>query len=61
MSGLNVVQLSLKRRMRDLAALSVSDQQRRLRGICDQRPLLTFADAVRDAFFTFPEIMPQSN
>jgi hypothetical protein len=59
MTGLNVLQVALKRPQRDLNALPVYQQMARLRAFCDERPLAVFGEAAHSLFLALPEIPPQ--
>jgi len=61
MSGLNLMQMLLKRPTHDLNAWSTSDQESHIRGYCNDNPLAYYSDAVQALFEKLPEIPPQSN
>lgn len=61
MSGLNLMQLTLERPMRDLSAVSGPDQQMLIQSACNKRPLSLVAEVVQDYFHTLPSIPRQSN
>lgn len=61
MSGLNILQHVTNKTPRDLNGLSLSDQKYRLRMFCDQRPLVTVAQAAVDIFQALPEAPLKSN
>jgi hypothetical protein len=58
MSGLNVQKGLARQKSHDLGAMSTSDQQERLKSVCDQNPTATYGSIVLAFYNSLPELAP---
>lgn len=58
MSGLNVQKSLTRQKSHDLGTLSTSDQQERLKSVCEQNPTASYGSIVLAFYNSLPELAP---
>jgi hypothetical protein len=58
MSGLNVQKSLTRQKSRDLGALTTSDQQERLKSVCEENPTASYGSIVLAFYNSLPELAP---